>query len=142
MDETLKTQATQLLAQAHIDAPIMHLTPISKGGNNRLFKLQTPTQTFALKQYFRTPHDQRDRLASEVAFLRYAQTAAPTWVPAIYANDASTGLALYEFIEGSSITTPTEPMLLAARDFFKATICPFRGTTTRNTEGKIACACR
>ena len=98
--DELREPIARLLALAGIDASITAVTPCAQGGNNRIFRVATPAGIFAAKQYFRHPNDARDRLAAEFAFLNYARSAAPGATPQPYACDPSSGIALYEFVEG------------------------------------------
>ena len=93
-----------LLRRAGICESPVSITPASIGGNNRLFKVETNTGVYAVKQYFRHEQDQRNRLASEYAFLAYAGKAAAEYVPQAYACDQPSGLALYEYLDGSPIS--------------------------------------
>jgi len=99
----LDQQIKQLLTEAGFNPQIDSLKECVRGGNNRTYQLKTPDGCFALKQYFRRADDKRDRLASEFAFLTYAQQVAPHAVPKSYCQNITTGLALYEFIEGNAM---------------------------------------
>jgi len=100
MPMDLLAQCAALLADADIKATVQSLMIGNVGGNNRIYRLETTAGTFVVKQYFRHEGDTRDRLAAEFAFLSYASQAAPGMVPVPLALDASSGLALHEFIEG------------------------------------------
>lgn len=75
-------------------------TPISGGGNNRVFRIDATGSSVLLKQYFRHPDDPRDRLAAEWAFATYAWNKGVPRVPRPLACDAEAGLALFEFLPG------------------------------------------
>lgn len=96
----LLADASALLSKAGIASEVTSLTPFAFGGNNRTFRAETPSGTFALKQYFRHEGDNRDRLASEFSFLSYAAKAAPGMAPQPLAMDTANGMAVYEFIQG------------------------------------------
>lgn len=96
----MHAQSAALLAAAGIDASICSLVSCNAGGNNRTYRLETSAGDFAVKQYFRHAGDTRDRLVAEFSFLVYAAEAAPGLAPAPLAMDSSSGMALYEFIEG------------------------------------------
>lgn len=96
----LASPIADLLARAGIDAAIEAITPCARGGNNRIYRVDTAAGVFAAKQYFRHEGDTRDRLAAEYAFLDYANHAAPGMTPRPFACNSESGLALYEFVEG------------------------------------------
>ncbi|RDI48158.1 phosphotransferase [Aquicella lusitana] len=113
-------QIKSLLQKARLSTDILQFKNCAHGGNNRTYRLETADGVFAVKKYFRGPNDKRDRLTSEFSFLEYAKRAAPDFVPFAYASDAEYGLALYEFIEGSSLKPGeiTEHELSQAIAFF------------------------
>lgn len=92
-----------LLSRAGLGAEILSLEPANAGGNNRIYRLQTSEGVFAVKQYFRSERDQRDRLTSEYRFLQYANEIAVDFVPRAYACDHEIGLALYGYVDGKHI---------------------------------------
>jgi hypothetical protein len=96
----LHAPCAALLAAAGIGASISSLVSCNAGGNNRTYRLETTAGAFAVKQYFRHEGDIRDRLTAEFGFLEYAAKAAPGMAPTPLVMDSSSGLALYEFIEG------------------------------------------
>jgi len=140
---TPSTQATlHLLTQAGFPASIIAMHPCTRGGNNRTFRVETPTQTFALKEYFRQEGDKRDRLTSEYTFLTYANQAAPGMTPRPYAKDDTTGLALYEFINGDPLQTAkiTKGDVIQAANFFRALNNPeMRCLATELPQASEAC---
>ncbi len=98
-------QATRrLLANAGRPNRDISIVPQPGGRNNRAYRVTAGGQHFFLKHYFRHPDDARDRFASETAFLRFCAGRGLTWTPRILAADESSGLALMEFVEGSSVT--------------------------------------
>lgn len=102
---TLIPHVTALLKQAGINTEIETLQTAKQGGNNRIYRIETPAGNFALKQYFRSPHDQRDRLLSEYQFLEYANQVAAHQVPQALACDHQAGFALYSFISGRHLSS-------------------------------------
>jgi hypothetical protein len=99
----LHARIAGLLARAGVGAEPESVTPCTRGGNNRIYRVETAAGVFAVKQYFRHADDTRDRLAAEDAFLAYANTAAPGATPRLYACDREAGLTLLEFVEGRPI---------------------------------------
>jgi Phosphotransferase enzyme family len=103
-DESLITGIAALLGLSAAQARGIRLEPCATGGNNRVYRATLPGRTLAVKQYFRHPSDPRDRLHSEDAFLRYAETAGIACVPGRIAADAQLGLGIHEFVEGDKLT--------------------------------------
>ncbi|MGZ0080405.1 aminoglycoside phosphotransferase family protein [Methylomonas sp. YC3] len=94
-----------LLGQAGISTKILSVEPANAGGNNRIYRLETGAGKFAVKQYFRSDKDQRDRLKAEYLFLQYADTYASDFVPRVYACDHDAGVALYAYVDGRHIAS-------------------------------------
>lgn len=126
MPVDLTAHIADLLAAAGIRASITSIAPTSVGGNNRIYRVDTTSGTFAAKQYFRHEGDTRDRLAAEYAFLAYAHAAAPGWVPRPFAQDPASGFALHEFVEGAPFAPGAIGLreIDAAIDFFRALNAP------------------
>lgn len=76
------------------------LQPMPGGGNNRVYRVETPGGPFFLKAYFRNPGDLRDRLTAEFSLARFAWGRGIRRVPQPLAMDSEHGLGLYEFIGG------------------------------------------
>lgn len=120
--EELRFNAALLLEKSGLSSSIQSLTPCASGGNNRTYRLETANGVYALKQYFRQAADKRDRLASEYAFLAYANSVAEGMVPRHYAMDSTTGLALYEFVQGQPLQAAqlSTTDIASAAAFFRA----------------------
>jgi hypothetical protein len=72
------------------------------GGNNRVYRVRTPTATFAVKAYGSTEVDDRDRLGQEYDGLRFLKTfGIGKALPAALAVDRQARCALYEWIDGA-----------------------------------------
>lgn len=110
----------ELFRKTQLSTDIFSLKTCGNGGNNRTYCAETKDGIFAVKKYFRGPADKRDRLESEFSFLLYAKQAAPHYVPTPYAQDAESGLALYEYINGRTLKTDelTENEIGQAIEFF------------------------
>jgi len=122
----LAAPIADLLARAGADATIEAITPCTRGGNNRIYRVDTIAGVFAAKQYFRHEGDTRDRLAAEYAFLDYASRAAPGTTPRPLACNPESGMALYEFVQGRPLR-PDEigmPQVEAAIRLFRALNAP------------------
>ena len=104
MDETdFALPILKLFEQARLPVAPIEIQLCSGGGNNRTYKVKTQQGTFAVKKYFSQLADRRNRLASEFAFLTYAQSVTMQQTPTPYCYDEDAGLALYEFINGTSL---------------------------------------
>ncbi len=89
-----------LLQRAGISEPIEEIVALRAGGNNRTYRVETSGTRYAVKHYFQHRRDPRNRLQAEYAFLTYAVQAGITAVPRPLAQDADSGMALYEYIDG------------------------------------------
>ncbi len=123
-------QVEKLLEKANLSNVILSFENCSRGGNNRIYRVETAEGLFALKQYFRGQHDKRDRLASEFSFFMYAKQVAPDYIPIPYAQNIEESLALYELIEGRPLTAGdiTEREVKQAIQFF----CLLNQSTMKN----------
>ena len=111
-----------LLRQAGICADVRSVNLANTGGNNRIYRIETPKSFYALKEYFRHVGDLRDRLGTEFAFLTYAHAVAPGTVSRPIAMDRQMGIALYEFVVGEPVLPDTisENEVDGAIEFFVA----------------------
>ena len=73
------------------------------GGNNRVYRVDTPTGPVLLKEYFRHLADPRDRLGAEQAFLQYAWAHGVRALPQPVACDRGAGIGICEFISGTKL---------------------------------------
>jgi hypothetical protein len=115
-------QAVLALADAAGVGPATAVLPLAGGANNRVYRLDTVSGPVLLKSYFRHPDDPRDRLGAEWAFLRFAWAAGVWYVPRPLAADPAAGLALYEYVPGSTMhgTAATDADVDTAIDFTRA----------------------
>lgn len=98
-------RAACLLSHAGFDGPIA-LVPVQGGANSRTFRVElagTHRRLF-FKEYFRHPHDSRDRLGTEYAFASFAYDRGLRTLARPYAMDREHGCALYAFIDGHKLT--------------------------------------
>jgi hypothetical protein len=73
------------------------------GGNNRVYRIQTREETFALKFYGSADLDDRDRLGHEFDALRFLKDRGiGNALPRAFAVDRAARCALYEWIEGTA----------------------------------------
>lgn len=124
--QDLSSRIAALLAHAGLPTAIASIDACIGGGNNRTYRITAGNGIFAAKQYFRHEGDSRDRLATEFAFLSYANKVAPGFAPKPYAMDEGGGIALHEFVEGQALQ-PGEiglPEVQQAAGFFQALNLP------------------
>ncbi len=119
---TPNTKISQLLKKASINAVLCDITACTNGGNNRTYKVTTDQGEYIVKHYFNEREDQRDRLTAEYAFLSYARSRVPHWVPKPYCFDRDLGMALYEYVQGQPLSAATigADDVRQAADFFCA----------------------
>jgi hypothetical protein len=96
------TNATTLLESFGLGLP-RAIERLPGGGNNRVFRIETPTGPVLLKEYFRDPADPRDRLGAEQAFSRFAWQHSVRALPRPLACDQAAGIGLYEFVTGRKL---------------------------------------
>ena len=102
---TAKKLAEELLEKAGFTTHIQEISPIYSGGNNQLHYVKARDSEFILKKYFIHPDDSRNRLRSEYNFLKLAYDSCPANTPKTFAIDLDRSIALYEFIDGTKITS-------------------------------------
>lgn len=77
------------------------------GGNNKSWVIPTKERTYFLKHYFFSKEDQRDRLASEIAFAKFASCSGINNIPQLLAVDRENRLGLFQFMKGEK-PSPTD----------------------------------
>lgn len=100
-------------------SPVVSIAPLPvRGRNNRLYRAETAEGALAVKAYPPGGTDQRDRLGAEfgaMEFIHRHAPAAPT--PKALARDDATGIALYEWIEGTPLEGAKPEDIAQALDF-------------------------
>jgi hypothetical protein len=113
-DEQRILDVATLLAAQPLSGVERHLG----GGNNRLFRARAADgRSFALKEYPRRTNDPRDRLAVEYGALEFMSRHPSVSVPRAFAADRAGGFALYEWIDGGPVSSPTDRDIDAALRF-------------------------
>ena len=108
-------------ARALSGAEDVEVTPAAGGGNNRVFRVQTESETLALKSY-PDDADPRDRLGVEFSSLKFLKRHGVETVPTAIASDPENGFALYEWIDGSPIDDPGDADIDAVLGFIESLI--------------------
>ncbi len=116
-------RAARLLSQAGFPGPFA-LSPVHGGANSKAFRvdLEGGGPTLFFKEYFRHPHDPRDRLGTEFAFASFAWNQGLRSLARPYEMDRQHGCALYAFLDGRKLTPPeiTAAAVRQCLDFFCA----------------------
>lgn len=94
--------AERVLEQAGVPRP-RRLEPITGGGNNRVYRVETAAGPALLKVYFRHAADPRDRLNAEFGFSSFAWDLGARALPRPLASDHDAGMAVYEFVAGTKL---------------------------------------
>jgi hypothetical protein len=114
-----EAHARALLARAGVHAPVSSITPVAGGRNNRIYRLCAGGGAFAMKCYHRDPADPRDRFAAETAFLGIVGDRVAGDMPQLLASDDERGVALLEWIDGTSVGQVAPAHLDAALRFIE-----------------------
>lgn len=96
-------EATKKLLTTNQLGEMVTIFPLTGGGNNRVFRVETEVNTYLLKSYFQHREDPRDRLGTEYAFSSFAWDNGVRNLPQPLAYDRPHGLGLYEFIPGRKL---------------------------------------
>lgn len=98
----VRSRAARLLAEVGCEANAK-VVQLALGGNNRIYRVESGSHSYVLKEYFRHPGDTRDRLCAEFAFVKFAWGNGLRCVPEAITCDRLEGLGLFGFIEGDRI---------------------------------------
>ncbi|MBF0270767.1 MAG: aminoglycoside phosphotransferase family protein [Magnetococcales bacterium] len=103
-----------------LEEPLLTWEPIRRGGNNRLYRITTPTRTLALKHHTRQSEDPRDRQKTERIALTFFTAHPHLPTPRLVAWEEASGLTVLEWIDGERIQTPSTDDLDQALAFIAA----------------------
>ncbi|MTJ92995.1 MAG: phosphotransferase [Desulfovibrio sp.] len=106
MEEPLITSIPQPFLRDYLQKTGEHFVGLERiffGKNNRSYHVRTLGHSYFLKVYFRHPHDTRDRLGAEYAFLEFCRDQGIGGVPLPLASDWESGMALYSWIDGAPV---------------------------------------
>jgi hypothetical protein len=96
--------AARLLKSAGVTTVDFKIEALPGGRNNKVFRIaHHDGRAHLLKCYFHHPHDPRNRLGQESAFLQYLEKTGCAFGPNVLATDPNSHAALLEYIEGSRI---------------------------------------
>lgn len=106
-----------------LEASVDSLIPLHGGINNQVFSCSVGAKNskcFVIKGY--APKGLTDRMLAEVQFLRYAQQAAPSYVPKLLAEDEDYRCVVLEYLDGQHYPvglSPSEQDVMHAGSFFR-----------------------
>ncbi len=83
--------------------PVRRVSELRKGGNSRIFQVETTNARYALKKY--PASDNRNRLEAEVAALRFFERQGIGRTPRILAAAPDLRFALLTWIDGAAVET-------------------------------------
>ena len=96
----------QDIARALCTGPVKAVSELRKGGNSRIFRVDTPTARYALKKY--PASDNRNRLEAEVSALRFLERKGIERTPKVVSVSPELRFALLSWLEGDAIETVTD----------------------------------
>jgi Ser/Thr protein kinase RdoA (MazF antagonist) len=122
MEHLGSQQDRDVTALAHRAASLLgcgvdSIDRVRGGGNNALFQLKTVRGFFALKRYMESVGDDRDRIGHEYDGLAFLAEAGELAVPRPVAVDRQEKIAIFEWLDGSSVTSVHENDIPAALAF-------------------------
>jgi hypothetical protein len=83
----------------------LRVSEIAGGRNSRIYRIDTPDGTFALKRYPPPTDDPRDRLGVETSALRWMASHELDMVPRVLAVDTAANCVLLSWVEGLQVFT-------------------------------------
>lgn len=99
---------------------VLRMFRVGGGRNSRVFRVETPSSVFALKQYPSLKDDPRDRLGVETNALKWMAKYRLDMVPRVIATDAASNSALLTWVEGSLVRDVAASDVDQAVDFLAA----------------------
>lgn len=109
-----ETCAARLLGMTDVSA-----TPVSGGGNNRIYRIDSGNNAYVIKFYPRQDADPRDRLGQEFAALELMAVHGIDCVPRPIASDPHAACAIYQWIDGTPPVPVGNPDIDAMTAFAK-----------------------
>ena len=113
--QRLKTAIEEMLP-CPVSNDKIQISPLREGGNNRLYRVETPDGNYVLKCYFQHPGDTRNRLDAEFTFALFAWRHGIHSIPEPLFRNDSTFCALFGLVEGK----PLSPGEIGAEEISQA----------------------
>jgi len=95
------------IAQELIGGSVLKVLPVNGGGNNRVYKVETVSETLLLKFYPVQAEDKRDRIGHEYDALEFMNNNGIKQIPKPLVINREHNCALYEWINGRRIDNAT-----------------------------------
>lgn len=113
-------QAAQMLAAQSGKGPLHEIRPLAGGRNNRVYRVESGSDTAILKHYYRSPDGGRDRFASEMAWYWFCEDQNIPQVPRLWGFDARAACALFAEVPGCKLHAgeATQEHVAQAANFF------------------------
>lgn len=109
-----------MCAQPFFTTPIDTCNVVEGSGNNRLFKVSSAGQPYALKWYPEQSSDTRDRLNTEFKALTFLTSNGNFPCPKALFADSTKQIALYEWVDGERPEQIQDVHIDAAIDFVES----------------------
>src|SRR4051812_1085105 len=103
MSEANNDNSIRVMAEQLAKTRVLSVTAAQRGGNSRVFRVETASRPLAMKSYPTRPGDPRNRADIEWRALRFLGARGVAGVPAVHARDAGGQFLLMEWIDGSPI---------------------------------------
>ena len=100
------TDDIQDVARALCAAPVRSVSEIRRGGNSRIFRVETASARYALKKY--PVADNRNRLEAEVNALSFMERKGIGRTPKVVAVSPERRFALLTWIDGEAVDAVTD----------------------------------
>ncbi|MBV8149161.1 MAG: phosphotransferase, partial [Candidatus Eremiobacteraeota bacterium] len=104
------------MAAAVLGETILSVRPTGRGGNNRLYRIETPERVVALKLYDPQFDDGLERLERERGALSFLGALGSGAVPKLLATDRQAQVLAMEWIDGVVPLPPSESDIVQALD--------------------------
>lgn len=100
------------IAEKLLESPIFKFETARSGGNNRVFKVDTGSASYALKFYPPQEEDQRDRLGTEFSALTFLWSNGVSCIPEPIIASSEDNCAVYQWLNGEPVTKGTSEDIL------------------------------
>lgn len=107
--------AVEDAARALCPEPVRQVSELRRGGNSRIFRVETKGDCYALKKY--PSSDSRNRLGAEVAALRFFERRGIGATPRVVAVAPELRFALLSWIDGDSVERVSDADVAEFADF-------------------------
>jgi hypothetical protein len=105
------------IARRLVGAPVQRISRVGGGRNSRVYRVESESRVFALKQYPSLADDPRDRLGIETSALKWMAEHRLHVVPRVVAMDTAANCALLSWAEGSPVRKVGASDIDQAMDF-------------------------